>query len=371
MKLSRIILIGFCLALPVVSHAADTPTTAPTTQRVPKTETAPPGFIRVTAGRYSAFCLPIDEVWVKQSLTEVKPDHMPTTRPSDIMAKIPDQRDAIAKGLAADLGIEPAKVASLFDDQIIPQLTKLENLHPPVVYLVATKPKLVALINADWTHPRISYNRLMDQIRFDDRITYSIDYPMDEILMLAAYEATDDLATRSKKLREAAEKFESESAYSIAARGRVVTQIAIAQFIEKEVFAPMKLRDDQSWLQLGTTTDLAAKYAPLLIGGDAQQLLSDLIYERPNAEPSAASIDMLNLPDLGQLLPQYRQPYINAARRKSTLAFMKLIEKGGPDAIHKALEAVRKNPPKDGPGMVALITGATGVDLTQDLRNKR
>jgi len=258
----------------------------------------------------------------------------------------------------------------MLDEQLVPQLKKLSTLQPPVVFLVATEQKVISLINNNWTHPRISYNRLMDQIKVDDRIFFSVDQPMDETLLMANYEPTDDLPARTKKVREAAEKFESETAFSVAARSRVITQAAIAQFVETEVFTPLKLHDDQSWLLLGVTTYMAAKYTPMLTGADPKQMLSDLIYERADADPKADGLDMMKLPPLNQLLPQYRQPYINAARRKSTLAVQKLADKGGAEAIRKALNAVKKNPPKDGPGMVALVAGATDVDLGPELGKK-
>lgn len=376
MKLSRSapLLLASCLSLPFVAMAEGgapaAPTTAPTTQRVPKTETPPPGFVRVTGTKFSAFCLPVDQAWVQQALTDVSPSLMPTTRPSDILSGVAKNRDALAKGLSDDLGIEPAKVTKMLNEQLVPQLTKLNTLEPPVVFLVATEQKIISLINNNWSHPRLSYNRLMDQIKVDDRIFFSVDQPMDETLLLANYDPTDDLAARTKKVREAAEKFESETAFSVAARSRVITQATIAQFVETEVFTPMQLKDDQSWLLLGVTTSMAAKYTPMLTGADPKQMLEDLIFERPEASPTADSLDMLKLPPLNQLLPQYRQPYINAARRKSTLAIQKLAEKGGPEAIRKALNAVRKNPPKDGPSMVALVAGATDVDLGPELGKK-
>jgi len=368
--------VGLSLAMPAVRAFADGPAAAatpaaPTTQRAALVEATPPGFVRVNAGRYSAFCLAADEPWVKQSLAQIKPAQMPTTRPSDILSKIPGARAAIAKGLSDDVGIDPATTNSLFDEQLIPQLTKLDELQPPVVFFVVTKQKLVGLINADWKHPRIGYNRLMDQIRFDDRVTLSTDGPLDETLLLSIYDPTSDLAARTKLVRSAAEQFESETAFSVAARSRGVTQVSIAQFIEKNVFVPLKLRDDQSWLQLGTVTLLAAKYAPMLTGADPKQMLADLIYERPDAEPSAARIDMLDLPDLNQLQPRYRMAWINAARRKSTLAVQQLVEKAGSGAIKKVLASIKKNQPKDGASMIALITGVTDVDLSDSLRLKR
>lgn len=364
-------LVALSLSMTVVRAIADQTTTAPTTQRAALVEATPPGFVRVNAGKYSAFCVAADEAWVKQTLTQAKAAQMPTTRPADILAKIPGQRAAISQGLSDDLGIDPATATSLFDDQLIPQLEKLDALHPPIVFFVVTKQKLVALLNTDWKHPRIGYNRLMDQIRFDDRLTLSTDGPLDETLMLAVYDPTSDLAGRSKALRDQVERFESETAFSIAARSRVITQVAIAQFIEKNAFAPLKLRDDQSWLQLGATTFLTAKYAPLLTGSDSKQMLADLIYERPDADPNAAGIDMLDLPDLSVLQPRYRLAWINAARRKSTLAVAQLAEKGGPGVIKKAIASIKKNAPKDGASTIALIAGATDVDLTELLRIKR
>lgn len=372
MNVNRIVplMLASCLALPALVIAADVPATAPTTQRVPTVETPPPGFIRVSAGKYSAFCLPADQAWVQQALTDIKPALMPTTRPGDILSNIAKNQDAVAKGLFDELGADQAKVAAMLDEKLKTQLTKLNDLSPPVVFLVSTEQKIISLINNNWKHPRISYNRLMDKIRVDDRMMLSVDQPMDETLLVANYEPADDVAARTKKIREAVEKFESETAFSIAARSRVITQVALAQIIESEVFTPMKLRDDQSWLMLGVTTYMAAKYTPMLTGADPKQMLADLIFERPDAEPKADSLDMMKLLPLDQIQPFYRAAMINAARRKSALAIQTLVEKGGPNAIRKAVSAVRKNAPKDGPSLVTLVAGATDVDLSAELARK-
>ncbi len=367
------LLLTLCLALPTSVSAENAPTTSPTTpttQHAPMVETAPPGFVRVSAGHYSAFCVPADQTWVQQALSDIKPALMPTTRPSDILANIAKNRDALVKGLADELGADPVKLAAMLDEKLKTQLDKLNTFNPPVVFLVSTEQKIISLINNNWKHPRISYNRLMGQIRVDDRMNLSIDQPMDEMLLVATYEPADDVAARAKKVHEAVEKFESETAFSVAARSRVVSQVAIAMFIESEVFAPLKFRDDQSWLMLGVTTHMAAKYTPMLTGADPKQMLADMIFERPDADPKADSIDMMKLPPLDQVQPYFRQAFINAARRKATLAIEKLVAKGGEDSIRKALNAVKKNTPKDGQSMVSLVAGATDVDLTAELGKK-
>jgi len=65
-----------------------------------------------------------------------------TSRPPvrrDILARIPQQRDAISKRHRCRSGIDPAKVAPLFDEQLIPHLTQLDTLKPPIVFLVITE----------------------------------------------------------------------------------------------------------------------------------------------------------------------------------------------------------------------------------------
>lgn len=322
----------------------------------------------MTAGRYSVFCLPGDEVWVKQGLGDAKADSLPTTRPADILNNIPPKRDAIAQGLANDLGIEQAKVSAMLTEQLLPGLQKLDTLQPPVVFFVTTEEKIKSLIKSNWKHPRINYNQMIDRLSFDETVRLSTDGPFDEALMNALYDPTDNPTKRIKKLRDAAGKFESDVAFSVAGRARVVVQVTLAQFVEQQVFRDLKLRDDQSWLQMGICTLFAAKYAPMLTGTDPQQTLADMIYERQDAAIKSNEINLLELPDLGQILPEFQRPYIEAARRKSTLSVQKLIEKGGPEAIKKALATIKKNPPKDGQSLVMLVAGATDVDLSKELR---
>jgi hypothetical protein len=343
------------------------PSAAPTTQRAPQVEQAPPEFIRVTAQRYSAFCLPVDEAWVKQGLSQAKAADLPSTRPADIAAKVATNRDALVKGLSHDLDVDPAKVNAMLDGQLLPTLKKLETLQPPVVFLVATEQKIKTLLANGWSNPRIGYNRLMDQLKWDERLMLSLDQPMDEALFHCTYEPIDPPAVRIKKLRDAAEKFESDVAYSTAGRARVVVQVTLAQFMEKDVFAPLKLRDDQSWLQLGSVTWMAAKYSPMLTGTDPQQTLSDMIFENENAPVKAIGINLLELPSLKDLNPVYVRPYIEAARRKSTMVIQSLVSQK-PEAIRDILMSVKKDPPKDGTELVTRVAATTGVDVTKLLK---
>lgn len=354
---------------PVAAAQTTAPATAPTTQRTPHVETPPPGFIRVTASRYSAFCQPVDEAWVKQSLTQAKAENLPSTRPADIIARIEAHRDEITKGLANDLDVDPAKVAEMLDDDLIPTLKKLDTLQPPVVFLVTTESKIKSMLNHDdWSHPRISYNRLMDKLKWDERVHLRLDDQMDEVLLQATFEAVDAPATRIKKLREAAEKFEADVLVATSVRARKLVHESLARFAEREVFRPLKLRDDQSWLQLGIVNYLAGKYSPLMTGTDPKQAMADLVFERPDTPVKSDDLDMLDLPRLSDINPQYQYFWIEAARRKSTLAILTLVEQGQAEAIRKALMAVKKDPPKDGQELISRVADATGVELSKQLR---
>jgi hypothetical protein len=353
---------------PLATAQTAAPTTAPTTQRKATRETTPPDFVRVTAARYSAFCQPVDEAWVKQGLSQAKAESLPSTRPADILNRIQTYRDAITQGLANDLDVDAAKVTAMLDEQLIPTLKKLDTLQPPVVFMVATEAKIKAMLTGTWSHPQISYNRLMDKLKWDERIQLRLDEPMDEALLQATFDAVDPPEKRIKKLREAAEKFEADVAVATSVRARKLVHECLARFAEQEVFQPLNLRDDQVWLQLGVVNYLAGKYSPMMTGTDPRQAMADLLFERPDAPVKSDEMDLLALEKLSNITPQYQYFYVEAARRKSTQAVMALVDQGKAEAIRKALVAVKKDPPKDGIELVSRVAAATGVELSKQLR---
>src|SRR3954447_16127316 len=75
-------------------------TTGPTTRFV---MTVPPGYERVTVGRYDALVRPNDKGWVTQALSTMKPATRPTTMPADLLKRVAESRAAVTKQIVADL----------------------------------------------------------------------------------------------------------------------------------------------------------------------------------------------------------------------------------------------------------------------------
>src|SRR5262245_17614411 len=112
---------------------ATVPTSRPTTRR---SVVIPPGFERVEAASRIALCEKSDEPWVKQALQSAAPATRPTTMPSDLITRFGEKRDAILKGMSHDLGIDTTEIVTFFDEKLVPSLHQLDQLKPPLLYLV-------------------------------------------------------------------------------------------------------------------------------------------------------------------------------------------------------------------------------------------
>ena len=60
--------------------------------------------------------------------------------------------------------------------------------------------------------------------------------------------------------------------------------------------------------------------------------------------------------------------YVDAMGKKAMTVTLKILEQGGPDAIKKIVDAIKKQKPKDGDELVKLIKDASGVDVTEDVK---
>jgi hypothetical protein len=370
MRVSTLLIVLSILVASTPSFAqapATAPTPAPTTRFV---MTMPPGYEKVTVGRYDALVRPDDKAWVTQALSTMKPATRPaTTMPAELLTRLSEQRAAVAKQMVADLGLADDKgIQKVFDERLVTALRQLDRLKPPVFFLVTTKEQLKELAKTGWGEPRIHYNRVSDSVDVDENVMVAIDRPMDDSVLPAFYKTEDPVETRIVNLHKGLGELDRSLLKMAAEQGAPAVYNRVTQFITDNVFDPMKLKRDQQWLVMGVTTYLGCKYTSALTGMDREQLLRNMTFEHPSFPVGMRSIDLTRPVSETAMRPAAAPYYAQAMRRKATLAVMKWTEKGGGDAvIAKALAVMRKTVPADGPALAKALQEATGVDLSKEL----
>ncbi|HEY7117389.1 MAG TPA: hypothetical protein VH475_12430 [Tepidisphaeraceae bacterium] len=340
--------------------------TAPTAPRY--TLVMPPGFEKVTVGAHIAICQPNDVEWVKKSLAEVKPATRPTTMPADLLKRVTENRPAVVKQMVADFALADDKEPNrLFDEKLLPTLTRLDQLKPPVYFLVCTREKLRELTSGGWGEPRFHYNRVAGEVSIDDHVYLSIERPMDDAVLIGYYAEKDPIEHRIRALAAATQKLDADLLRMIAEQSQPLVFNLTAQHLGEHYLEPLKLRRDQQWLALGVAGYFAAKYAGQLTPYAKEQWLKDVTFENPRYPVSARGIDLTRPAEESTLRPVAIPFYTQAMRRKSIGVVAKWAQKSGDASVTKVLAAVGANKPTDGAALLKLVKDLTGEDLTKDL----
>ena len=79
---------------------------------------------------------------------------MPSTMPSDVVDRLNERRDILKARIAGDLSLkDTGLIDQLIDKTMIPQ-AELNELQPPIFYLVTTRDRIKQLLKAGWSDPR-------------------------------------------------------------------------------------------------------------------------------------------------------------------------------------------------------------------------
>lgn len=362
MTMNRLIL-AMLLTVPVLAQPATTP---PATTRY--VMSVPPGFETHTAGGHTAICEPADVEWVKKALASVKPTTRPTTMPSDLIEKATAQRAELIKQMIADIGVADEKaITAFYDNRLLATLKKMQDLKPPVFFLVTTREKLNKMVEGGWGQPRFTYNRVAGAASYNDNVMVSLDKPMDDSVLPAFYAEKDTPDERAARLADGIHELDTKLVNLVSGQSQPTVYNLLAQHLGENYFEPMKLRRDQLWVGLGITTFLASKYTAAITGVNRQTILNGLTFEHPRYPVSAKPIDLVKPLDESGMKKQAVPFYNQAMRRKGTVAVMKLVEQAGDSAIPTVMLALKNRPPSDGPALVKLITETTKVDLSKEL----
>jgi hypothetical protein len=139
------------------------------------------------------------------------------------------------------------------------------------------------------------------------------------------------------------------------------------QFIQEKHMDPLQLKRDQSWLGLGLSKFLAAKYTSVVTNVAKDRMIAELTTE-PNLFPvSARSIDLVHPVDESSMKPAAVPYYTVSMQRKATAVVAVWVNQAGEAAIPRTLTALRAKMPVDGVALVKTIQEATGADLSKYL----
>ena len=350
--------------LPAFAQETITPATVPTTVRARREAAIPPGFKKVEGEGRIALAEAADEPWVHERLGAMKP----TSRPSgtiELLKRVREKKDERVKQIAQDIAVDPKAVAAEYDKDLVTPLQQINDLAPPIFYLVGTTDRVKQALKGGWEDPNFYYNRAADAVVMAGSIGVRTDGPMDDAIIPAMYDNKADAAAKAKSLTEAISRTETDYANFMNNRAKFVVGTGFAKLIDDLSVKDLSLKDDQRWYGIGIDVVLASKYsAPLT---DQPDLVKAMIADNPNNPLRFTAVDLLHPPDLNSLNTEAIPFFVDTVRRKSAAAMQKLIEAAGPGAVAKTVQAVRTEKPADGAALVKLIQTQTGIDLTSDL----
>jgi hypothetical protein len=130
---------------------------------------------------------------------------------------------------------------------------------------------------------------------------------------------------------------------------------------------PLKLKRDQSWLAMGVSNFLGAKYTSVVTTVPKDQMLRELTSEPQLFPVSARSIDLTRPLDEGSMKKEALPYYTVSMQRKATAVVAVWVDTAGEAAIPRTLTALRSKPAADGVALVKVIQDATGADLMKYL----
>ena len=357
------------------AHAAPAPAApAPAAPAAPKADAPrvvaviPPGYEKVTVAGHTALAEPNDVAWVKQALTDTKVAPKNGVTPADMIQTLVDKRAALTKQMVTDLALADDKAVNEFlDTKVITTLKKLDEMRPPLFYLVITQDKLRDLTKTGWGEPRYHYNGVANAAAVDDSLPFSIDKPMDDTILPAFYNDKDAPDVRAKNLAAGLQNMDANLAANGARQAPSAIFNLFVTFITEKQIDPLKLKLDQSWLGSGVANFLAAKYTAVVTGAEKNNILAQLTSE-PNVFPvSARSVDLAHPLDEASMKPAIVPYYKVSMQRKATAVVAVWVDQAGEAAIPRTLTAMRARMPADGAALVKLIQETTGADLSKYL----
>lgn len=328
----------------------------------------PEGFARIDAAQRSVIAPAGDAAAAQAVLEAIQGPELPSTMPTDLLARLASHREQITTRIQQDLLMtDQQAIDTFFDSALLPVVTAYDQANPPIAYFWCSREQLRTVIKGGWSNPRFYYNRAADQVMINSHFDLAVDRPAQESLLPALYDEGATDAQRRETLESAIREAEQSIANELASRAQIQVHLEFARFIDNEL-KELLSRPDQAWLRLGLSGALGAEYAAMATGNQPLVFIRVVAHEGRRPPVRAAGVDLLNPTNLSDLREEMVGPYLDAMRRKSTVIVYNWLTQAGPDAAAKTLQAIRDRKPEDGKALVALIQELTGKDLTKELR---
>jgi hypothetical protein len=366
MKRKIILSIVLVALLNVCAYGQDalTPATVPTTTRARREAVIPQGFNKIQVEGRVALVEQADEPWVRERLGAMKPTSRPSTV-TDMLNRVKQRKDQLVKECASDMALPEQTVSTAYDQHVITPLQQMEDLRPPIFYMVTNTERLKELLKSGWQDPNFYYNRAADAVVMSGAVGVRTDGPMDDSVIPAVYSKDAAADAKTKALTEAVASTENDYNKFMDERAKAMVGAGFATLVHELGVKDLNLKDDQRWYGLGIDVMLASKYsAPIT---DQPDLVKSMAMDNPRNPLRFTAVDLLHPPAIENMNPEAMPFYVDTVRRKSTAVIQKLTDAAGPGAIAKTLTAYRAEKPADGPALVKMIQAQAGIDLTNDL----
>jgi hypothetical protein len=331
-----------------ILHAQADPATPATSPDAPATQlVVPDGLVLTEIEGHRILSRPEDVEWIRAILQNLEPATRPTTMPADVLSRLDAERDAIVRGLTADLDLaDDAPATKFIDEELRPALAKLNAFDLPLVFLVCPHQTLVEVVRGGWGEPQFHYNRLMDDVRYTPGVNVPLDGSGGPVIVPAVYkdDATDE--DRAELLRRAVRGSESGTLDAISRKGALLVESQLTDFVAGQAVAAMKLSKQHEWFGVGVIGLFGGKYASLLLGIERERWMEAGTRDLPRTPVRMGSIDLLNPTDPADLREQIVPIYIETLKRKATLVLWQLARKDGDAAVTALIKRVKAKDPK-------------------------
>jgi hypothetical protein len=241
----------------------------------------------------------------------------------------------------------------------------MEDLRPPVFYLVSNTDRVKELLKGGWQDTNFYYNRVADAVVMSGAIAVRTDAPMDDAIIPAIYAKDAQADAKGKALTEAVASTENDYNNFMNEQAKARVGAGFATLIHELAIKDLNLKDDQRWYGLGVDIILASRYsAPI---SEQPDLVKSMTMDNPRNPLRFTAVDLLHPPAVESMATEAMPFYVDTVRRKSASVIQKLVDGAGAGAIPKTLGAFRTEKPADGPALVKMVQAQTGIDLTNDL----
>lgn len=332
--------------------------------------TTPPGCEILNVEGMKAICPTADKALVESALKGAGPTSRPTTMPTDLISRLGEHREALAKKMARDFDLADTKGIAKDLDELAAALQKLDQFQPPIFFLCIRADQLKTMLKESaWTNPSLYYNRLMDEVTYRERVSLTTDRPMDDTVVAVIRDPQDQDEAYSAKIQKLARGTRDEVARMIAGRSMYLTQVTLMDSAMRNAFADLKLNEAQQWLAVGIAGAMSAEYSEPILGSPRKEQLLLIAAELRQNPIRTRTIDLLHPADAKSIKRAYVPLYSDAYRRKSIAVCAKLIDKAH-EKIPELIKSLRTKPCATGDDLIRRIRETMGVDLSADVAAK-